>query len=195
VDSKFCQLGSLSTPFATDGTLFKASNLGGTAVTVGGIAYDADFSNLVGYQADLNYICYSGSDPDKANLLNSNTFQSNYGSYQTFAINLTGLTLGANYRVQMLMFGWGPGGADASLYGNDWADPLYYYVWTPSGEKQVTYEWTADTASRTIRVANWGNDGTTVMAYAVHQVPEPATLSMAALFGCGLLFIRRKGKV
>ena len=174
------------------GTLFKASNLGNgaNAVTVGGIAYDTATGNVTG-NASGTFAAYGGSDPDMANLLNTSMKVSQWGSGSD--ITLSGLTPGLDYKVQLVLLGpWA--GCSANLYA-DGADPNYKYVYFGNStiEKVATYTFTATDGD--VVMNNWRNQGDYyVSAYAVHVIPEPATMSLLGVAGIGMIVARRKAR-
>lgn len=182
----------LATPLDTSGTLIKASNLGlnATSQTIGGIAYDIDYSNITGASPTSNQWSpkfYGGSDPALQNLLDTGGKISQWSPHDMY-INLSGLTVGYDYRIQMLVGGaWD--GSSANLYF-DGGDYRYVYFNNGDQSRQITYEWTAtsDTA-----VINLNKNVATyfLQAYAVHEiVPEPATMLLLGLGG--LISLKRR---
>ena len=172
------------------GTLFKASNLGNgaNAVTVGGIAYDTATNNVTG-NASGTFAAYGGSDPDMANLLNTSMKVSQWGVGSD--ITISGLTPGLDYKVQLVLLGaWG--GCSANLYV-DAANYKYVYFGNSTIEKVATYTFTATDGD--VVMNNWKNTGDYyVSAYAVHVIPEPATMSLLGVAGIGMIVARRKAR-
>lgn len=172
------------------GPLFKASNLGlgANAVTVGGIAYDTATNNVTG-NASGTFAAYGGSDPDIANLLGTSMKVSQWGVSSD--ITLSGLTPGLDYQVQLVLLGaWG--GCSANLYV-DGANYKYVYFGNATIEKVATYTFTA--IDNDVVMNNWKNTGDYyVSAYAVHVIPEPATMSLLGVAGIGMLVARRKAR-
>ncbi|MCK4563543.1 MAG: PEP-CTERM sorting domain-containing protein, partial [Verrucomicrobia bacterium] len=68
--------------------------------------------------------------------------------------------------------------------------------WTQIVSGSVTGNyWTIETSGSTLTLdvlARNGGDRGAITGVIIEQIPEPATLGMVALFGGGLLFIRRK---
>lgn len=173
----------------TDGALVKASNLGldAAAQTIGSISYDIAHSNITGADPASNSWAskfYSGSDPAMSNLLNSGGKVSIYNP-KNMNITFSGLTVGDDYRFQLILGGaWG--GCAANLYGDTTGASDYKYVYFGDGNttRLATYTFTA--ASDTVIInTNAGNGQANHfnLAYALHNtsVPEPATMLLLAL--------------
>ena len=113
------------------------------------IAYDNDMSNVAGVVG--GWTSYSGSDPVLADLLNNSVKVSQWGSGADIVLN--GLTVGADYQVQMVLVGeWA--GSSANLYV-DGADYKYVYFGNATTDKVATYTFTA--ASNTVTMNCWRN--------------------------------------
>lgn len=158
---------------ANDGVLVKASNFGtgALALTINGIFYDIDYSNISAGNTNTNSWpdkFYAGADPNVSNLLNSGTLCSEWGP-TTLVINLTGLIIGNDYRYQVLIGGaWN--GAGSNHYGNNWSDYRYLGL-SGSIPKLLVYTWTATSTTRTIRINSGSGQGNAwVLAYAVHSL-------------------------
>jgi len=157
----------------TEGTTVKASNLGGGgAVTVGGVDFDADTSNVTAPDTATTAY-YTGTDADLTALLN--TQARTYSTTTSATISFTGLTVGAVYRMQMVT-GWAWGwlkyrltGAQGETVNLNWAqgddDP---------GINIATYTWTADASSATFEFISTQTSGewkpAEVMAYSLYQL-------------------------
>ena len=177
------------TDLASSGTLIKASNFGQTAqaVTFGGINFDLDYSNtdavINDFQwADRDY--YSGSDTAAANLMNKSGAHHYAWGNPTLTINVDNLIVGNQYRIQIITGGRGGSGVD--FYSTGWSD--YKYDWA-SGSMLNTFVWTADASSKPFYIGANGWTSFDVLGYAVHEIPEPATM---VLFGLGALILCRK---
>ncbi|MCK4999171.1 MAG: PEP-CTERM sorting domain-containing protein [Anaerohalosphaera sp.] len=191
----------LGTALDTSGTLFKASNLGlgATAQTIGGIAYDVDYSNLTGTDPASHSMpakFYTGTDTSLDNLLNNGGKVSVWPAQggRSLNYNFSGLTIGYDYRFQLILGGdWG--GCAANLYGDTAGANDYKYVYFGNGttEKVATYTWTATATDITIQSnAGSGQASHYGLAYSVHEiVPEPATM---ALLGLGSLIALKRRK-
>ena len=158
-----------------DGYLVKASNLGSNAEAqmIDGISYDIDYSNITGANpastewSDGKF--YTGTDAAMFNLLNTGGMVLVDGS-TTMTFTFTGLTIGEEYRFQLLL-GGGWGGCAANLYGNNWSGYQYVYFGDGSRPRLATYTWTADATERIIRTnAGSGQARHFNLAYAVHNL-------------------------
>lgn len=174
-------IADLDHPMATDGTLVKASNFGPTAAaqTIDGIAFDIDYSNIINSNDPAvgasGLGLYTGSDPAVDNLLNT---CGQYGNDGKFTFGLSGLTIGYDYRLQIITSGTG---WRIDLYGDTLPpippsieDQLFDYQWAAVSSSRLdlwTYEWTADDTTRNPRATLWESSGeeARVFAYAVHS--------------------------
>lgn len=160
----------------TDGTPIRASNLGGgDVVTVGGVTFDNDYSNLTGWGGVATKGYYPGTDPDLQTLLNT---QGMKWAYPAPKINFTGLVSGRQYRMQMIVgcaWSWdlgpmslrGPNGETILLGADEQPDTEGIYVGTlvfvaPSSD--ITFE----------AVSAWGKT-LHVMAYSLYSTDQWVT--------------------
>ncbi|MEN8127319.1 MAG: glycosyl hydrolase [Planctomycetota bacterium] len=156
----------------TGGTLVKASNLGGGgAVTIGGVAFDANTGNVVG-ASNAATAYYSGADADLTALLN--TQARTYSTTTPATISFTGLTVGKEYRMQMVT-GWAWGwlkyrltGAQGQTVNLNWKDGD-----DNPGINIATYIWTADASTATFEFLSTQTNGdwkpADVHAYSLYQ--------------------------
>ena len=155
---------------ANDGRLIKASNLGANAQpqVVKGIPFDIDYTNLSGADpksSTWSNKFYSGTYAALSNLLN-NGARINPSGPANLYINISGLTVGKEYRFQVLVGGdWGWCGCN--LYA-----PEYKYLGLRGNQPTLAiYTWTADAATRRFTINSGAGQNTAyILAYAVHEV-------------------------
>ena len=185
--------------FANDGTLEFAENVGGNAGTFDGINFTE-----TGTIGDL----FDRDDIDLAAFHAAGQLLSRGGSWtigaspkEAVTVPLTGLVENQEYRIQVFLF-------DGRLSENGRAmefdgSGLGQYANGASGAwgtgLLATGTFTADaTQAQDFTVETFTDDtyatsvGSQINAITLHAIPEPATLGMVALFGGGILFIRRK---
>lgn len=166
----------LNHPMFTDGTLIKASNLGGvltTPQTIDGILYDIDYSNLntahVSFRDDWTLIAppYSAA---VQNLVNSSAqVQRRFDSEIEYVLD--DLKAGCNYRFQWLVSGeWDF--ATAAFYAESHDVLGYYWVQTFEAPNRVTYTWTAQSKSTSMWNNSWDDNvgSLFVQAYTLHSL-------------------------
>lgn len=172
---------------ANNGLLVKASNFGDGAAsqTINDIAYDVDYSNIDSPDPTSHSWAdkfYTGTDPAIDNLLNTGAKVSQWGP-NNLNVNLSGLTVGHDYRFQVLIGGaWN--GAGCNLYGT--AREYKYVGLSGSQPKLATFSWTADSEDGTININSGGGQGTQfVLGYAMHNttIPEPASMLLLGIGG------------
>ncbi|MEN8253828.1 MAG: PEP-CTERM sorting domain-containing protein [Verrucomicrobiota bacterium] len=172
-----------------EGTLVQAGNYNdnAVAVTVGGIAF-APETAAAGWAAATDY----GGTDENINLLVNTQVAKNWG--EATATTITGLTVGQEYRVQVLAGErWGWQDTKVNLLGT--APGTGNWINTVDGVKGidlVTYEFVAAGDTLDIAYASTGTENGQLAGYAVHAIPEPATIGLVSMVGAGLLFIRRK---
>lgn len=174
--------------FDASGTLVLADNVGGSATIHDGINF-ADGS-----------IAFTG----EASVFHAKTELSKTGTYSASntvgTVNLSDLTIGQAYRIQALVY---DGRADVGIPGRtvafdginqgQYANGVYNVTWGDG--LLVTGIFTANAATQDFTIeAFLGADskGGQLNALTLHAIPEPATLGLVAIFGGGVMFIRRR---
>lgn len=157
-----------------NGELVKASNFGdgATAQAINGIAFDTDYSNIGDADpasSSWSSKFYSGTDTAVDNLMNTAAKVSE-GGPTTITFSFSGLTVGHEYRFQLLLGGdWN--GCGANLYGDGWSEYKYVYFSSGTVARLATYTWIADDATRIIRTnAGVGQANHYDLAYALHDI-------------------------
>ncbi len=158
----------LETDINKSGSLIQAGNLGLNALTVrvGGITYLSNPDNVSGGTAVGSLGYYSGSDTNIENLLNTGQANESWEWPRHVQFDFSDLVIDADYRFQVFVAFAGEG--DGDFYIGDWSE----YEWYPSTNMVlVTYEWTADADTISIRVGANGDDNWThmdTMAFTLH---------------------------
>lgn len=179
--------------FNTAGTQILADNTGGSADTYDGISYTAGAINMGSLY---------GSYHDQSTPSDFGTYNSSAGA-KTVTLGAGGagtIVSGLEYRIQLLVMD----GRSTQAGKNVEVDGVDQGVYS-DGVSGVTYgdgllitgTFTADSSSQTfdIEVFDAGgltSDGGQLNVLLLHQIPEPATLSIIASVGGALVFIRRK---
>ncbi len=149
------------------GTFIKASNLYGAAsVTVGGVTFDSDTSNLENWGDPATKAYYSGPNADLATLLNN---QGSRWGGNPAEVNITGLTPGGQYRMQMIVGGaWNYIGP-MKLIGPSGETILLGQNQNEEGIHVAELVFVAPSADITFKaVSAWGNT-VHVMAYSLYS--------------------------
>ena len=133
------------------------------------------------------------TDALKGNLYHNNASDAT----RPLTLHLAGLTIGQEYSVSLFS-------ADARYTDRTQAYASTFSEGTFGGTSasfsqnpayKVTGTFIADAVTQDIFIQETdgiGNDDTTLSAYALYAVPEPATLGLVGLFGAGLFFVRRR---
>ncbi|MFC4993210.1 PEP-CTERM sorting domain-containing protein [Rubritalea tangerina] len=181
--------------FDTTGTLISAENVGGAAVTFDTINFTAGTTTFStggtfnGFHQAGQELSQTGAYSDANN---------------TGTVSFSGLTIGATYRIQALVFdGRGavgiPGrtvefdGVDQGQYANG----VFNTTWGPG--LLVTGTFTADANTQDFTIEGFNTDpvssGAQLNALTLYQtsaVPEPSTTALLGLSGLALILRRRK---
>ncbi len=133
------------------------------------------------------------TDALKGNLWHSNASD----AARPLTLHLAGLTIGQEYSVQLYS-------ADARYADREQAYASSFSGGTFGGTSasfsqnpayKVTGSFVADATYQDIFVQATdavGNADTTLAAYSLYAIPEPATIGLVSAFGIGMLFVRRR---
>lgn len=178
--------------FDTSGTQVLAENLGGDALTFDGI----DFTT------SSRQFATGGPDSGLADTSQNLIWSGIYGINDTVGtVNLTGLTIGQEYRLQALVYDGRHTTTGRAVKFDDqelgvYAKGVFDVSWGPG--LLATGTFTADTTEQSFTQTVFAdptyseNKGQTLNALTLYAIPEPATLGIVAMFGGVLLFMRRK---
>lgn len=166
----------------TTGTLIKATNLGvSEAVTVGGVDFDADQSNISNFTGTATKVYYDdgvAGNSDLEKLLNTQSTRND----SVLATITLDVTAGYYYRVQVISgnrWGW------QSIYVEGPTGEVYHFSGNVGGEAVNigTLEFTAETDTATLRVYSKDGEQAHIMAYSLYQyivspvITQPVYLS------------------
>lgn len=171
------------TQISTEGTLLTAKSLTGN-YTINGVSFTTGIEAIVTNESGgVATQQYGPRDTDYADLLAGGLYRSNAG---TATINITGLTLGTEYQIQLITPYWNANletQFDTVEMSNTQSAPTY-----------VIGTFTADATTQNISFgAAPGSSFGILGALQVRAVPEPSTALLMGL-GMGVLLYSRRHK-